>query len=171
MLATNTFVAFDIEPDMTDLEHRKALDRLRMRCPSQGRPDAGDELAHAVGLRDIVVSAHLQADDDVDLRRLGRHHDDRHLRVGPDLPADLDARNRRQHDVEQHQVRMDSVEPVQRLDAVSRDLDPQALPLEPDRQGLDEGFLVLHDEDGRRGHPSCAQRISAASALGSPVSM
>jgi hypothetical protein len=32
--------------------------------------------------------------------------------------------------------------------AFARDVDPEALALQPNREGFDEGVLVLHDEDG-----------------------
>ena len=35
----------------------------------------------------------IRDSDGVDLRRLGRHHDDRHGRLRPDLPAHVDARH------------------------------------------------------------------------------
>ena len=69
----------------------------------------------------------------------------------PQLAAHVDARDLRQHHVEQDEVGPHGVEQVERLGAVAGDLHPEPLALQPDGQGLDEGLLVLDDEDrGRR---------------------
>ena len=52
-----------------------------------------------------------------------------------------------QHHVEQHEVGLHGVEDVERLGAVAGDLHAEALALEADREGLDEGVLVLDDQD------------------------
>ena len=45
----------------------------------------------------------------------------------------------------------DGVEHVERLGAVAGHLHPEALALQPDGEGVDEGVLVLDDEDGGAG--------------------
>ena len=64
-----------------------------------------------------------------------------------DLAAHVDARDPGQHHVEQHEVGLDRVEEVEGLRAVARHLDAEALASQPDGQGLDEGLLVLDDQD------------------------
>ena len=91
----------------------------------------------------------------------GRDHDDGHLRPAPHLPADVDAGDLREHHVEQHEVGLHRVEDVERLGAVRRDLDPEALPLEPDREGLHEAVLVLDDQHGGIGHGHASIRPSS----------
>ena len=54
----------------------------------------------------------------------------------------------RQHHVEQHEVGPHDVEAVERLEAVGRHLDAEALAAQADRQRLDEARLVLDDEHG-----------------------
>ena len=44
----------------------------------QHRPHAGEELAEAEGLDQVIVGAHLEAQDAVDLVASRRDHDDRH---------------------------------------------------------------------------------------------
>ena len=56
-----------------------------------------------------------------------------------------------QHHVEQHEVGVDGVEQVERLGAVAGHLDPEALALEADGEGVDEGLLVLDDQHGASG--------------------
>ena len=72
------------------------------------------------------------------------------LRPGAELAAHVDARHLGQHDVEQHEVGAHGVEEVERLGAVAGDLHAEALALQPDGEGLDEGVLVLDDEDAWR---------------------
>ena len=45
---------------------------------AQHRVDARDELARIERLGEVVVGAHFQADDAIDVLALGRQHDDRH---------------------------------------------------------------------------------------------
>ena len=81
-------------------------------------------------------------------------------RPRPDLAAHVDARHLRQHHVEQHEIGRHGVEQVERLTAVSRDLDAEALTPQTDRQRLDERVLVLDDEHGQLlghgAHPASA---------------
>ncbi len=116
--------------------------------PPQHRAHAGDQLAQTVGLGDVVVGTHLEAHHGVDLAALGRDHDDRHPALGPQLAADVDAVHLGQHHVQQHEVGAGGVEDVQSLGAVARHLDEEALALQTDDEGFDEGLLVLDDEDG-----------------------
>jgi hypothetical protein len=65
------------------------------------------ELEGVERLDDVVVRAGGEPDDLVGRQALGRQHDDRHggrVRVGTQLPAQLDAVDARHHHVEQDQV-------------------------------------------------------------------
>ena len=103
--------------------------RVRARGAAEDRSHAGHELVDPVRLGDVVVGTDLEADDGVELGRLGGHHDDRHRRIGPDRPADVDARQPGEHHVEQHEVGPVGCEPLERLDAVARDGDRRSLPV------------------------------------------
>ena len=71
----------------------------------------------------------------------------------PQLAAHVDARDLRQHHVEQHERGLRRVEPLDRLGAVGRGLDEEALALQRDRQRVAVRLLVVDDEDQRRvGH-------------------
>ena len=80
------------------------LRRSACRGPPQERLDPGDELAGRERLHEVVVRAHRQAHDPVDLLAAGGEH--QHVGVGERAqpPADLDAVEARQHDVEDDDV-------------------------------------------------------------------
>jgi hypothetical protein len=66
--------------------------------------DSGDELAHAEGLAEVVVSAKLKSHDAVNFVVSGTHHDDRDARSGTNLSANVVAVAVRQTEVEEHDV-------------------------------------------------------------------
>ena len=126
-------VLVGVEDDVADLDRRRAeLAGAVARRPPQHGAHPGDQLAQAVRLGDVVVGTDLEADDRVDLGALGGHHDDRHLAALAELPAHVDAADPRQHHVEQHEVGLDDVETVERLEAVGGDLDSEAFTLQAD---------------------------------------
>ena len=93
-------VAGDVDGEVADAEPLG----LGLVVAAQPGAHPGDELLGLERLHDVVVGAGLQAHDDVDGVGLGRQHDDRHAGLGPDLAADLEAVDAREHDVEEHQV-------------------------------------------------------------------
>ena len=104
------------------------------------------QLAHAVGLGDVVVGTHFQADNGVDLGTLGRHHDDRHLAALAQLTADVDATDLGQHHIQQNDVGLHDVESGKRLGPVDGHLDSEAFTGEPDDERLDVARLVLDNQ-------------------------
>jgi hypothetical protein len=68
------------------------------------RPDARQELPEAERLDDVVVGAHLQADDAIDLLSFRGHHQNRDVRATSKLPADRESVAIREPEVEQHDV-------------------------------------------------------------------
>src|SRR5450432_980406 len=143
-------LAVDTQPP----ERREARALGGRAAPPQDRLQAQRELAHAVGLDDVVVGAELEADDPVDLLALGRQHDDGDLarrRIALERAADVRPRHVRQHEVQQHQIGRlgrDALEPrlprphdgglVARLTKVVR-------------EHLLEIFFVLDDQDAGHG--------------------
>ena len=76
----------------------------RRRAPHD-RADPGDQLAQPERLDDVVVGAELEPDDAVGLLAAGGHDDDRDARALAQLPADVEAVDVRQAQVEQDEVR------------------------------------------------------------------
>ena len=62
------------------------------------------DLARAEGFPDIVVGAHLQADDGIRASIKASQHHNRHVSRGPNPAAHLVAIDVGQHDVNDHQV-------------------------------------------------------------------
>src|ERR1700722_5277366 len=117
-----------------------------LRSP-QRRLDPAGELAQRERLGDVVVGAELEPDDLVDLLGLGRQHDDRHRAAAPQLPADLEPIDPRQHQVEHDEVERLLVEALQRLAAVGRLHHVVALlPQWVGEQGLDR-LLIVDEQD------------------------
>jgi hypothetical protein len=126
-------------------------------APPDDRPDPGGQLPEAERLRHVVVGAELEADDLVELAVLGRQHDDRRIRLGPDRPADLDARQLGQHQVEQDKVRAFGPKPGDRGGAVGRRHDSVPLALQRLRERLAQRRLVLDDQDGACHRPRVSE--------------
>ena len=141
-------MAGEVDLDRAEVDDgRRAVDRdCLLGAPELG-PDAGGQLAQAERLGDVVVGAELEADDLVELRVLGRQHQDRHARFGPDDPADLDPGQLGQHQVEQDEVRAFGAEREQGLATVGGGDDPEAVRLERLGERLAQGRLVVDDED------------------------
>ena len=86
---------------------RRHVAGQRRRGAAQHRAHAGDELGHRERLGHVVVGADVEPAHPVLLLAAGGQHDDRDVAgpvAGADLAAELDARDVRQHPVEQHQV-------------------------------------------------------------------
>ena len=98
-------------------------------------------------LGDVIVGAELEADDLVDLGVLGGEHDDRHRGLGPEDPADLDARQLGEHEVEEDEVGPLGPELRERRAPVGGGDGAIALQLERFDEGLAKGRLVVDDED------------------------
>ena len=121
--------------DAARLECLGQRSRLRARvgqlgAARLGRRDRGQHVVLPERLDEVAERARLAGRlHDVALGE-GRHHDDRHLALGEDLPGRLDTVELGHADVHEHHVRFELVCEAHRLDAVSRlahDLKPGAL--------------------------------------------
>ena len=115
----------------------------RRRAPHD-RADPGDQLAQPVRLDDVVVGAELEPHDAVGLLPAGGQDDDRDARALAELPADVEAVDVRQAQIEQDKVRGRGFEGAfARGDA----RDVVALTLEPGHERVGNGVLVFDDQD------------------------
>ncbi len=109
-----------------------------------------NQFVDAVGLGDVVVGSDLEANNGVELGRLGGHHDYRDRRVGADRATNVDARQAGEHHIEKNKVGLVGREPLECLYPVARDGYEEALPLEVHCQRVHEGLFILDDENSRR---------------------
>ena len=95
------------------------------RCAGEGIDPAQEglhpshELAHAERLRQVVVGADGQADDEVGLVVAGGEHQHRDVAVLLDAAAHLQAVEAREHQVEEHQVGVQERRQVDAREAVA----------------------------------------------------
>jgi len=106
---------------------RSRLQHFRLSNASQHCPDTGHELLRAEGLREIVVRSRVQARDAVLLRRAGGQHDHGNCAALSNHPQQLETAENRQHNVENHKVKIAFQSASQALTAVIYSL--QAEPL------------------------------------------
>src|SRR5438105_1599851 len=118
------------------------------RTPAQYRVDPGEKLARIEGLGQVVIGAHLQADDAVDIVALGGEHDDRRcrgLRAQP--PADGKPVLAWQHEIEDHQVVALACELLVHAARIGHRLHLVALAAEVAHQEIAQALVVVDDED------------------------
>ena len=121
------------------------------RAPAQQRPDPGQQLLALEGLDQVVVGAAVEAVDAVLGLGAGGQHQDRHVAVGAQPAADLDAVEARQAEVEDDQVGDEAGGDVERLDPVGRGADLVALVAQRAAQDVGDLGVVLDEQDAAAG--------------------
>jgi hypothetical protein len=152
-------------PAHVELErpHARAARRRPLARAPRHSADAGQQLAEAERLDDVVVRTQLEADDAVDLLALGRDHDDRHVGAGTELAADGEAVHVGKAEVEQHEV---GAGRLQRGATGRGALDVEPFASQPVGERLGDRVLVLDDQDL---HVSKARRRPGARNPKKPV--
>src|SRR5207245_10719779 len=87
---------------------RVAVLRNRSR-PPQYHFYSSRKFPRAERLGDVIVRAHLETDQLVDLISAGRKHDDRRSGKRADAPADLHSVQTRQHQVQHVEIRLEAI--------------------------------------------------------------
>ena len=125
---------------------RQLLGRIIRRHTAEYRTHARNDLRHFERLDDVVVRTHLQTGNAVRGLAFGRQHDDRHITLRTDLPADRPAVHHRHHHVEQQHVRLVGLPLFDALHAVFRLKHRVAFALQIQAQQLTDVGLVLYDQ-------------------------
>ena len=95
---------------------------------AEHRVNARDELARIERLRQIVVGAHLESDDAVDVLAFGRQHDDRHRLAGAAQPAAYrQAVFAGEHEVQHDEMRRIALQLLVEIARVGKGRDVEAL--------------------------------------------
>ena len=151
LVAEPRFVALPIDRQRAD-RHRRPGRGRRARRAAQDRLHPRRQLARVERLAEVVVRAHLEADDPIHLLRARRQHQDRHVGVLAQLAADVEPALLRHHQVEHDQRRLPRAGRLQRLLAVGGLEHGEALLLQVHRAELaDARFVVGHQDRLHRG--------------------
>ena len=127
---------------------RRRAGRGPFAMPAQHRVNARDELARVERLRQVIVGAHLEADDAIDFLAFRRQHDDRHRFAGAaQSAADGQPVLARQHQVEHDQVRRVALQLAVELRRIGEGRDLEALLGQVARQQVAQAHVVVDDED------------------------
>jgi hypothetical protein len=108
----------EVEPEAADLPDR--IDgRTVVFAPPEDRPHPAYELGARERPADVVVGPELEPQNAVELRILGRQHDDRHfMALFAELAADVRARHPRKHHVKHEEVVVASARGLERARTV-----------------------------------------------------
>ena len=158
-------VRLAVEQDVAERERVAAI--LWLAAP-QHRLHARDELARRERLRDVVVGADLEPDDPVGLLVARGEHQDRNVRAGAHLAADVEAVLARQADVEQHEPDRMPLELDQRLVAVPHPDHAVAVARQVAADELADRRLVLDEEDCPGHTVEGTQRTTRTRTAGPP---
>jgi hypothetical protein len=116
--------------------------------PAQHRVNARDEFARVERLRQVIVRAHLQSDDAVDILTLRRQHDHRHRFSGPSQPpADREPVLARQHQVEHQQMRRIALQLLVELPCVGERLHLESVLGQVADEELAQARVVVDHQD------------------------
>ena len=152
--ALERLVVRDVDHDVAGAQGLR-LALLLGRDAAQEGLDARGKLAHGEGLGDVVVRAELQAEDLVHLVSPCGEHDDRDVAghaVALEAPADLQAVDAGQHDVQQHKGRALHFAALERLfPGQGRDHVVSGR-LQVKRDQFQNMDLIIHSQDGITGH-------------------
>ncbi len=132
--------------------HHAFLVRRTRHCPlavaAQHRVDARDELARVEGLGQVVVGAHLEPDDAVDVLALCGEHDDRHRLAGAaQAPAHRQAVLAGQHEVEHHEMRRIALQLAVEIARIGERGHLEPLLAEIAGEEVAQAHVVVDDED------------------------
>ena len=152
--AQRELVAVAPRPARADIDrHRARPQRLRLRHrrvlghPAQVGAHAGQQLREPERLDEVVVGAGVEAGDDVELLVARREDQDRQLGSrAAQSPADLDAVDVRQAEIEDHEVH-GGVGGGGCAGAAGKPPDRQALALQDAREPGGDRVVVLHEQD------------------------
>ena len=120
---------------------------------AQNGLDAGDDLARAERLDDVIVRAHFEPQNAVDFLAAGGQHDDGELAVLANGLTDLHAGHAGHHLIQQHQIVMLLLNHVQRLPAVVGGVVQKILVIQIEGERLmNDGIIVANQNTYRFAH-------------------
>src|SRR6266545_3445270 len=142
-----------------------ALLRYEALRAAKLRPHTCHHLGRRERLHDVIVGAELEPCDAIRLLATGGHKDDRDRRLLTNPPHDLEAVDLRQHHVDEREVDSAPAEQRERIGAVLRLSDGEALLAQVEAEQAPQRPLVLDDQHlGRRAHAAIVANAYRATA-------
>ena len=132
-----------VDRQIGDGEHRPAVGFVSGAPQNGGNP--GGKLAGTEGFGDVVVRADFEAAQPVTLVDAGCQHDDRHVRLAPERPGDLEAVEPRQPEIEDDEIRPLLAPSRARL-SVGRDRRPESRRASGSPAQRSQSDLVVDDQ-------------------------
>ncbi|CAM2169518.1 hypothetical protein BLAT2472_11146 [Burkholderia latens] len=142
----------EVQREFAELEHlggfRWRTRQLGRRLAAQHRVNARDQFARVERLRQVIVGAHLETDDSIDILALRGEHDDRCAVVAAaQAAADRQAVLAGQHQVEHQQVEALAHPELVHRGRVLRDVYVETLLAEISAQQIAQARVVVDDEN------------------------
>ena len=142
----------EVQRELAELEHlggfRRRARQFGRRLAAQHRMNARHEFARVERLRQVIVGAHLEADDAIHVFTLRGEHDDRRAVVAAaQAAADRQAVFAREHQVEHEQVETLAHPELVHCGRVFRDVDIETLLAEIAAQQIAQARVVVDDEN------------------------
>jgi hypothetical protein len=125
--------------------------RPRMTPAAQDRFDARHEFTRAERFGQIVIGAHRQTNDLIDLLRACSQHEDVWTAIVLQAATNFKTINSRKQEVEHNQVRTHHLRLLQCRFTVTRSMNDKAVSLEIGDDQIQNRLLILNNED-RSGH-------------------
>ena len=150
LAADASFVSDGVHLEASGAQRGRLLGGQGTRRPPKHSLDAGSQLARRERLGDVVIRAQLQSGDAIGLLAASGEHDDRHGHRRPQPAADLEATQRRQHQVEDDEIGWIVERVLQALDTVVNGAHSVSLALEVAADHLGHIGIVLDDQHTRR---------------------
>ena len=139
-----------IDGDAADVSRPVGIAAFARR-PTQDGPNASHQFARIEGLGHIVVGAHFQGDDFVDVLIPGRQHENRNIALCPNAAAYFPAVDARHHQIEHQQGRLLLPDLLECFCSVLGRLHAKALFFEIEARQVADAGLVVGNEN-RIGH-------------------
>src|SRR5258707_6677223 len=115
--------------------------------PAQNRAHPADQFARTKRLDQIIVGAQFQALNAVIFISASGEHENRSFGPGANAAADLKTVERRQHDVENHKVRMLARVQSQPIGPISGDDDGIPSVSQIEIEQVNNTFFILNNQD------------------------
>lgn len=140
------FPSRGIDRQVTEMDRRSAI-RFTF-CTSQDRFNAGNQFTRVEWLGEVIICTEFKAKNFIDILITGREHEDGCFVVhGSDAAADFEAIQPGKHDIQYNKSGMFACNHYQCCLTITGRLDAEPFALEIQARQLNDGWLVVYEED------------------------